>query len=280
MKDVARRHPAFCYFALTFALSWGLVILVVGPGGFPGTPDETAALLPVVVVTLLVGPPVSGLVLTALVHRTAGFRDMWFRLLTWRVGARWYAIALLTTPVLAGAALLALLPRSAEYLPGIVVTDDRVSLLITGVAVGLAAGVFEEIGWTGFALPMLRRKFGVVASGLVLGALWGAWHYITAIWGSGTASRDFSVTLFLPQIFFYVGVLPAYRILMVWVYDRTQSLLLAMLMHASLTGNVLFILAPPAIAGLMALAWYVVFAAALWMAIAVILRRDRGTALA
>ena len=38
----------------------------------------------------------------------------------------------------------------------------------------------------------------------------------------------------------------AYRVLMVWVYDRTGgSLLVAMLMHTSLTASTLFILMPP-----------------------------------
>jgi hypothetical protein len=32
-----------------------------------------------------------------------------------------------------------------------------------------------------------------------------------------------------------VGQWPAYRVLMVWVYDRTGSLLVAMLMHARLS---------------------------------------------
>ena len=33
-------------------------------------------------------------------------------------------------------------------------------------------------------------------------------------------------------------MLPAYRVLMVWVYDRTGSLLVAILMHASLTATI------------------------------------------
>ena len=42
---------------------------------------------------------------------------------------------------------------------------------------------------------------------------------------------------------FYVGALTAYRLLMTWVYANTQSLLLAVLMHASYTGW-LFVLYP------------------------------------
>jgi hypothetical protein len=58
---------------------------------------------------------------------------------------------------------------------------------------------------------------------------------------------------------------------MVWVYDRTEgSLLVAMLMHASLTGSVLFIFMPLAISGVALLSWYLVLAAALWVVVAAV----------
>jgi hypothetical protein len=37
------RHPALTYFALTFAISWGSDLLVIGgPGSSPGTPKQLA----------------------------------------------------------------------------------------------------------------------------------------------------------------------------------------------------------------------------------------------
>ena len=63
---------------------------------------------------------------------------------------------------------------------------------------------------------------------------------------------------------------------MVWVYDRTQSLLLAMLMHASLTGFVLFILMPLEMSGAHLLVWYLVFAAALWLVVAAVALANGG----
>jgi hypothetical protein len=84
-----------------------------------------------------------------------------------------------------------------------------------------------------------------------------------------------AVILFLPQFLFYVGVLPAYRVLMVWVYDRTGSLLVAMLMHASLTASLPLILLPPA-RGVPLLTSYLVLAAALWVVVAVVARANGG----
>jgi len=72
----------------------------------------------------------------------------------------------------------------------------------------------------------------------------------------------------------YVGALPVYRVLMVWVYDRTGSLLVAMLMHASLSASTL-ILQPLATGGPY-LTWNLVLAAALWAVVAVVAVTNRG----
>jgi hypothetical protein len=45
------------YFALVFAISWGGVLLVIGgPGGIPGTPEQFETLFPFVYLAMLVGP--------------------------------------------------------------------------------------------------------------------------------------------------------------------------------------------------------------------------------
>ena len=69
------------YFALTFAISWGGILLVVGPGGLPGTTEPIARLLPFAVLAMLAGPSVAGLLLTGLVRGRAGFRELLSRLL-------------------------------------------------------------------------------------------------------------------------------------------------------------------------------------------------------
>src|SRR5688572_1424706 len=87
------RHPLLTYFALTFAIAWVGFVLVVGPGGFPGTGSQFDALLPFVASAMLAGPAVAGLLLTVLLSGTAGLRELLSRLLRWRVGARWYVAA-------------------------------------------------------------------------------------------------------------------------------------------------------------------------------------------
>jgi len=222
-----------------------------------------------VLATMLVGPVVAGILMTGLVSGKAGLREVGSRLLRWRVGARWYAFALLTAPLLAMVSLLALSLFSPSFLPGILVSDDKASLLTLGIAVGLGVGIFEEAGWTGFAIPALRQRRSVLGTGLILGFLWGVWHLAVYVWQSGTPTGELSPALFVPSVLFSVGVLVAFRVLMVWLYDRTASLFLAILMHASLTGGVAMILMPPGISGVPLSIFYAVFTAALWVVAAV-----------
>jgi membrane protease YdiL (CAAX protease family) len=267
-----KRHPVLTYYVLTFAISWGGVLLFIGgPGGIPATPEQYERLFPLAIPVMLVGPTVAGLLLTGLVSGRAGFRNLLSRLLKWRVGARWYAVALLTAPLLFTAVLLALSLTSPVFLPGIFASDDKASRLLFGIAAGLMAGIFEELGWTGFAIPRLRLRHGILTTGLIVGVLWGAWHILVNFWASGTTSGGLPLAIFLPAILFdlLVSWMPAQRVLMVWVYDRTGSLLVAMLMHASLTASTL-ILGPLAISGVALFTYDLGLAAALWVVIAAV----------
>jgi membrane protease YdiL (CAAX protease family) len=214
---------------------------------------------------MLAGPSVAGLLVTGLVHGRAGLRELLPRLLRWRVAARWYMIALLTAPLLTAAILFALSLRSPEFLPAIVTADDKASLLLPGIAAGLMVGAFEELGWTGFAIPQLRLRHGILATGLLVGVLWGAWHFLL-FWQGDSFSGTLPLTLLLVRLFAW---LPAYRILMVWVYDRTRSLLVAIFMHTSLVATQL-ILVPLTLAGTAALTWIFTWAAMLWVVVAVV----------
>lgn len=271
VKAFIERHSLPIYFALVFAISWGGMIIVLGPGAFTGAATPTDALLPFVFLAMFAGPSVAGLLMTGLVHGRAGYRDLLSRLLRWRVGAGWYAIALLTAPLLIAAVLLALSFASRGFLPGILESSDKASLLLVGIAAGLLTGLCEELGWTGFAVPQLRRRYGVLATGLIVGLLWGAWHF--PLFSGGDLSGAVALALFLPvQLFTF---LPAFRVLMVWVNDGTGSLLVVMLMHASLTASTL-ILQPQAVAGVTAVTYDLVLAAALWAVVIVVAAANHG----
>ena len=267
-----KRYPVATYFALTFLISWGGSLAVIGPGGLPGDPDTVMAQMPAAVLMLLAGPSVSGILLTALVHGRAGLRDYLSRLLRWRVGMRWYAVALLAAPLLMTAILLALSLFSPQFLPGILATSDKAALLSFGIPVALSAGIFEELGWTGFAVPELRRRYSALTTGLIVGLLWAVWHLLFAYWLSGLVSGPLSLASYLLDPFLFLVL---FRVLMVWVYDHTESLLVAMLMHMSLTGSAR-ILGAPDISGVRLMTFDVVWVVTLGLVIAGVAAANQG----
>lgn len=263
MKTFIKQYAVLTYFILTFVITWGGMVMVVGPSGFPITAAQFETAGPLVYLAMLVGPSVAGILMTALVQGKAGLRELLSRLLKWRVDIGWYAVGLLAAPLLAAALLLMLSIFSAAFLPAILASGDKLGLLLSGIAAGLMVGIFEELGWTGFAVPQLRRRYGVVTTGLIVGILWGAWHFVV-FWESDSFSGAFPLALLLGRLFSW---LPPFRILMVWVYGRTQSLLISMLMHASLVAS-LTIIVPAALSGTTLLTWILTLAAALWLIVA------------
>lgn len=270
-EAIARRHPVASYVVLTFATSWGGVLLVTGgPGGMQGPLPEDDPVFPLAVLAMIAGPAVSALVLTALIDGRSGLLEFRSRLLDWRAGPGWYIVALLAAPGLVMVAHAALALVSPEFRPGILLADDAAARVLLGVAVGVAAGVCEELGWTGFAVPQLLRSHGVLATGLIVGLLWSAWHVLVVVWGIGDRAGAIPLPLFV--ILDGLTFLPAFRVFMVWVYGRTDSLPLGMLLHVSLTATTLILW--PDTAGVHLLTFDAVVAAATWAVLAAIALRS------
>jgi membrane protease YdiL (CAAX protease family) len=271
-----KKHPVLIYYVLVFSISWGGFLILGGRGILVGTNWQTDPRFLIAVLAMLTGPPIAGILLTILAYGKEGLRELYSRLLKGRVDARWYAISLLLAPLLQAAVLLALSLFSPEFLPAIVAKGEKTTLLLSGITVGLMGGFVEELGWTGFVIPQLRRRHGVITTGLVVGILWGVWHMLQMLWVGSTSTESISLSIFMPQYFFTaIAQLTAYRVLMVWIYDWTESLLVAILMHASYIFSTLFVLAPPTTGGsFLTYSW--IFTAALWVVVAVVTTVNRG----
>ena len=171
---------------------------------------------------------------------------------------------MLPAPIVAAGVLFALSLTSPLF------TDvDKTAVALGGFGAA-ATTVLEEIGWTGFVVPRLRRRHSVLMTGLIVGVLWGLWHFLQQIFVSGTYAGGIPVlTFLLLSVLAAVASLTAYRVLMVWMYDRTGSLLVTTLMHGALTASTIFWFTPLATGALfLADVWLV--AAAMWLLVGVV----------
>lgn len=269
-SGLVRRHPVLLYVALTFGLSWGGIVATVGLRGLPLTAEEMGARGAFVYVAMLAGPSLAALLTSLVVSGRSGAMAPFSGMRRWRIPGRWYLVALLTAPV-----LVAVTSIVAGFLTGnppwsITAADEPLSVLVSSIVVGAIVGLFEEVGWTGFALVHLKVRQDLLLSGIVLGLIWGAWHSLV-FFGAESFSGAQPFSLLALRLF---GWLPAYRVLMVWLHDRTDSLLAVALMHASLVASQ-FVLIPAEPADSTLLIWLVVLSTLLWISVG-ILRTTTG----
>jgi membrane protease YdiL (CAAX protease family) len=200
------------YFVLAFAITWGLQLpaLLARAGILDGPPERYTAL-----VGLGAFGPMTAAMIAARVEGS-GLRSLFSPLGKWRVGIVWYLAALLLPGgifVVAAAIWNALGHAEPLVYPP------------SNAAFAAAAVVFpfgEEIGWRGFALPRLTKRFGPLAASAILGILWTFWH-VPMLTLQGV--RPLLYCVFVP---FMVGG----SVLFTWIYRHTRaSLLLAVLTH-------------------------------------------------
>ena len=132
--------------------------------------------------------------------------------------------------------------------------------VIGGITAGIMVGIFEEIGWTGFMLPRMIKRYSVLFSGLIIGLIWGLWHFIL-FWEADSFSGAFPLFLLLGRLFAW---LPPFRILLVYLYNQTESLFLVILAHASLVFTTTVIV-PMTLTGEALLTWILVWSVVLWI---------------
>jgi membrane protease YdiL (CAAX protease family) len=207
LSSVIKRHPLITFFVLAYALSWWPSILYA----------LDLSLLP----NAGFGPFLAALVVLAFTQGKSGIGGLLRRMVRWRVGLRWYAVALLLPVGIALAAtsvnvLLGAQAPSAADLGGWtgLFSTFAVLLLVPGFG-----GAWEEPGWRGFAVPRLQDGRSALFAGLILGVLIAAWHLPLMVVGQVHYADIASI----------MGA----TLVLNWVFNSANgSVLIIMMMHA------------------------------------------------
>ncbi|SER86879.1 CPBP family intramembrane glutamic endopeptidase [Natrinema salaciae] len=228
VRDRVGRHPVVSFFVLAYAISWlGFLPSILGV-------DDAFGGLNLLVAQF--GPAIAGgLVLW---YTGGSIREWAGRIARWRVPLRWWA-ATIAIPIVifgaadAGFALLGYVPDLSR-LP-----DPLLTYLPTLVGLTLLAGLGEEPGWRGFALPRLQERYGPLGATLLLGTVWAVWH-LPVFFVDPRSSHGIADPIVLGGMVLLTALgIVLYSFFYTWLYNHTGSVLLLMVLHGGFnTGTV------------------------------------------
>ncbi|MCJ7733635.1 MAG: CPBP family intramembrane metalloprotease [Anaerolineales bacterium] len=260
IKRFIQDHPVGAYFLVAFAIPWLPSFFVAGPKFLRG--EDIELLTMIIGIAMFTAPILSGILMAYIVDGKRGIGEMFSRMKIWRLG-KWYLTVLIFPVFILVVSLLLSATVSSDFAP---------VFLIGSIMMGIAAGFLEELGWMGFAFPRMRERHGLIRTSVYLGLIHGLWHF--PLWFLWEYS-DLGIFWF-PYFIAFAVMLVALRIIMVWAYSHTNSLLLSQLIHASSTGF-LFVLTPEYIEPINEVIFYAVYAVFLGVFALVAIRKMRSS---
>ncbi len=210
-ESVFRRYAVIVYVVLVFILPLPILLL-----RFYDLPFE-----PILIYASWTPNLAAFLVLRFVLREKKGISKLVSGWRKWRVGLHWYLVAL--SPLLIAflaAGIYSILGGTAafpEQAVGFPLLLSFVLSLITG-AMG------EELGWRGFLLPRLQKRYNALISSLIVGVIWATWHL--PLWLLPGYGWDA-----IPYWAFAVGAIST-SVLITWVLNNTGgSLVMATIIH-------------------------------------------------
>jgi len=210
-QKLIKKYQLPLFFLLAYLLSWWSLLFVRGmlPHG--------VALAAVIVIALSAGKP--------------GLRVFWNRLTNFRAG--W--LLFLAAPVIIIG--FKLFDSVSNLLAGATFAGfPHLPFAIIAVELLLLGGLWEEPGWSGYALPALQKRFsksrhGILIATLILGIFRGIWHLPLLIVG---AIPWYDAVWFTPLVF---------QPFITWIYNKSGgSVPVVMFFHY--ISNLLFAVSP------------------------------------
>jgi membrane protease YdiL (CAAX protease family) len=179
IRTLVKRYPLITFFSLAFGLTWGAGW--VADTFYTGSTLSGLLVLPFLL--LSPGPLIGALVVTGITGGRAGVMTLLRKFTIWRVGWRWYAVALLLTPAMFLVAIYLNTWLGAPNPTTALIAAAPGMLLAFAVRLinPLDGPMKEELGWRGFALPYLQERYATPVAYLILIALVVIWH-LPLVW--------------------------------------------------------------------------------------------------
>ncbi len=217
--------PVYVFFIFSCLISWTIwLFMILSNNGIIGIEIPR-----VIHFTTPIGPLI-GAIIASRFTDSITVKSLFQRLFRFKVPLKWYLISIFI-PVLAygfSAFLVFLIVQDPEYRFNSIINAFFIFLTIPFIVFG------EEIGWRGFALPVLQAKFSPLKSSFIVGLMWAVWHIPAFI----VADIFESYAHLLLALLGFVILCMVLSILFTWVVNSSGgSTFMAVLMHSSIAAS-------------------------------------------
>lgn len=216
-----RKGVLILYFVLTFLWSWGFFIPKAlysqGIITIPNWLGEVFSGLG------LFGPSIVAIILVAIFEKKQGLKNLLKKLINLKFKKIWFLPIILVPIITAGIAFGIVIAINGYdltdnyYNAGFIVGATIIAFFVGGP-------LAEELGWRGFALDRLQKKWNALISSLILGSIWSIWHLPLHFISTTTQ-------FYIPIWAFFLHN-TTMTIIYTWIYNNTNgSVFATMLLH-------------------------------------------------
>lgn len=214
MSEMIKNNKNVIFFLLTLIIGWSP--WMIGKGYI-----------------IFAAPTVAAIIVAGLTDGKNGLKAIWDRLANWRASPVSYLAALLL-PAFTSIISLGVHTILRGELPSFPLFSNPIMLVMTFIMFLLpwqSSAFMEEVGFRGYALEELQKKWGPLKGTLVLGFFFGAW-LLPEFFRQGSAQNSLGLGYYPWFILTEIG----FSLVMTWVYNISgkSSLISGVLMHVAM----------------------------------------------
>jgi membrane protease YdiL (CAAX protease family) len=248
-NQIRKRYPLAVFFIMACVISWAFMVpafiiseqrgyilptsATIGELTRTGFQNRSHVLLAVFGSLSSYGPMIAAIIM-AVLEGTLG--DWWKRVTKWRVGGRGYRdLFMLFLVIFLPLFLIGLV---LGPFPTLRTLAAPLTFILPYALYELLTSGMEEPGWRGYALPRLEEHYSAKKSSLILGLVWGLWHwpafipvYFTILKQPGSSAAAALIQAAIQSLAYIFTTILAASFIETWLYNRTKSAFTNLLLH-------------------------------------------------
>jgi membrane protease YdiL (CAAX protease family) len=211
------------FFIIAYLVAWLLFITA----SLISDNTQLSTLSQVLIFIGAISPGFVAILITAKTQGAEGVKLLINKISFKDTNVMWYVFAITFIALIKGLAALVFFLIYNSW-PQFGTTSWYVMLGAIAVSMWVQAG--EEIGWRGYALPLMSKKFGLAMSSILLGVIWATWH-LPLFYLEAADTFHQSFPLYLLQV---TGL----SVIMAWLLWKVNgNLLPLMVFHAAINNT-------------------------------------------